>query len=295
MHRGCFVWTPTPPLSGRRTPHPGPARVCLRTHLGRVGPAGLQGAFSRASPSPVAVLSFVHFWFVRPIPGWGCPVCGCFRVFVFSSSFFFLVAPPLSLSFQDFRPGLPWALASCGPPAPPSRFLLFLFCFFLFFVLFPLPPPPDRFLFFSAPLACLFAAFFFVFFLRWCAGNAVFALVCVSCAVGCAGVCCCGPCAPAGPFCACAVSLVAPCSVCVVACLAAVSWCVLCFARCCVACLCSASFFPCAAAPWCRCLVPCCGPWLCCLLGCGAALLWWSFVVRCGAVCVVSCWWCRVV
>ena len=28
MHRGCFVWTPTPPLAGRRSPRPGPARVC---------------------------------------------------------------------------------------------------------------------------------------------------------------------------------------------------------------------------------------------------------------------------
>ena len=29
MHRGCFVWTPTPPLAGRRTPRPGPVRVCV--------------------------------------------------------------------------------------------------------------------------------------------------------------------------------------------------------------------------------------------------------------------------
>ena len=29
MHRGCFVWTPTPPLAGWRTPRPGPARVCV--------------------------------------------------------------------------------------------------------------------------------------------------------------------------------------------------------------------------------------------------------------------------
>ena len=28
MHRGCFVWTPTPPLSDGRTQHPGP-RVCV--------------------------------------------------------------------------------------------------------------------------------------------------------------------------------------------------------------------------------------------------------------------------
>ena len=29
VHWGCFVWTPTPPLSGRRTPRPGPACVFL--------------------------------------------------------------------------------------------------------------------------------------------------------------------------------------------------------------------------------------------------------------------------
>ena len=29
MHWGCFVWTPTPPLAGRRTPRPGPVRVCV--------------------------------------------------------------------------------------------------------------------------------------------------------------------------------------------------------------------------------------------------------------------------
>ena len=29
VHRGSFVWTPTPPLSGGRMPHPGPVRVRL--------------------------------------------------------------------------------------------------------------------------------------------------------------------------------------------------------------------------------------------------------------------------
>ena len=41
MHRGCFVWTPTPPLAGRRTPRPGPVRacVCLLFLAGSGGPA----------------------------------------------------------------------------------------------------------------------------------------------------------------------------------------------------------------------------------------------------------------
>ena len=29
MQRGCFLWTLTPPLLGRRTPRPGHVRVCL--------------------------------------------------------------------------------------------------------------------------------------------------------------------------------------------------------------------------------------------------------------------------
>ena len=84
MHRGCFVWTPTPPLSGRRTPRPGPARVCVRALLGRVGRAGLPGAFwFPAIPSWGLVLTFVRWlvtrkcrrralWVQLPaVPGWG--------------------------------------------------------------------------------------------------------------------------------------------------------------------------------------------------------------------------------
>ena len=39
MHRGCFVWTPTPPLLGRRKPRPGPVCVCVcvLSWPGRVG------------------------------------------------------------------------------------------------------------------------------------------------------------------------------------------------------------------------------------------------------------------
>ena len=38
MHRGCFVWTLTPPLLGRRTPRSGPVCVCVCVPLlpGRV-------------------------------------------------------------------------------------------------------------------------------------------------------------------------------------------------------------------------------------------------------------------
>ena len=64
------------------------------------------------------------------------PACGCSCVFFF--------APPLSLAFCVFPPGVPWALASCAPPPllvffsllPPCVFLpvfVFFFSFFFFF------------------------------------------------------------------------------------------------------------------------------------------------------------------
>ena len=84
MDRGCFVWTPTPPLEGRRTPRPGPVRVCVLALLGRVGRAGVPGAFWCASPFPLAVLSFCFAW---PPPGWGCPRLGPF--FALPSAFAF--------------------------------------------------------------------------------------------------------------------------------------------------------------------------------------------------------------
>ena len=41
MHRGCLVWMRTPPLTGRRTPHPGPVHVCVCSSVlaGSGGPA----------------------------------------------------------------------------------------------------------------------------------------------------------------------------------------------------------------------------------------------------------------
>ena len=293
MQRGCFVWTPTHPLAGLRMPRPHPARVCVRALLGRVGRVGLSSAFWCASPSPVAALCV---FLVRSAPpGWANPVCGCFRFL-----FFFPLLRLRCLCRCVFSglgcPG-PWRLVVLPLP-PPSLVLFLAFSLFSFFLFPSLSPPPA--LFFSLLLFVCLLPFFFVVFLL--------SLECRSCGVW-AGLCVlrCGLCwcvllwalCPGGGRFALVLCrwLLPGCafSVCAVACLAAVSWCVLCFARCCVACLCSAWFFPPAAAPSCRCLVPCRGPWLCSLLGCGAAQLWWSFVVRCGAVCVVSCWWCRVV
>ena len=125
VHRGCLVWTPTPPLAGRRTPGPGPTRVCVRALLNRVGRAGLPAAFWCASPFlwPFSGRSLV----VQPPPGRGCPVCGCCWVFFLFFSFPPLVAPSLRPASRVFRPQVPWALASCRPRPPPF---------------FPPPPPP---------------------------------------------------------------------------------------------------------------------------------------------------------
>ena len=240
MHRGCFVWTPTPPLLRRRTPRPGPARVCVCVLLlARTGGPASRARFG--APHLFLWRVWLRSSFFRPPPGRGCPVCGCHCVF-FSSSLlrppclrrsvfsgpgclrpwrlvFLLPAPPcfafwglfflclrclsccvasgpgclgpwhlvvlrppprfffaffstfLSLLFRSFRPGVPWALASCGPPArPPSLF---------FFV-----PPPlcfVRFLFFLFPFSA--SAFFFpALVCRLCAARAVW------CVLGC-GVC----------------------------------------------------------------------------------------------------------
>ena len=135
MHRGCFVWMPAPRLLCRRTPRPGPARVCGRAPLGRVGRAGLPGAFWCASPYHVAVLSFFFVW---PPPGWGCPRFGCFFLFFLfffafvPFSFLFLPSPP-------WRPRCLWLFVLPGPGCPaPWRFLFLLRS----------PPPSSRFLFF---------------------------------------------------------------------------------------------------------------------------------------------------
>ena len=56
------------------------SRACVRVLVipGRVGRAGLPGAFCCASPFPLAALSFC---FSRPPPGWGCPSCGSLVAF----------------------------------------------------------------------------------------------------------------------------------------------------------------------------------------------------------------------
>ena len=108
-----------------------------------------------------------------------------FFPFFFPPFFFALPCPCCSVVCGPWCRG-PWRPVVLAPGPPVCVF--FCFCF---------SPPPSFFLFlFFLPLFSLFVCCFFLFCL--CAGSAVLWLVCVSSAVGCAGVCCCGPCALAG-------------------------------------------------------------------------------------------------
>ena len=64
MHRGCFVWTPTPPLAGRRMPRPGlaPGCVCLLLLAG----SGEPPSWARCGAPHLSL------W-----PTWLCALLGC--------------------------------------------------------------------------------------------------------------------------------------------------------------------------------------------------------------------------
>ena len=157
VHRGCFLWTPTPCGSEDATPG-SPVCVRVRALFGRVGRAGLAGVFWWASPClwllcPSTLLgplragvalcltfclpSFFFFFFTVSKPpclllslasGCGCPGLGAVSP-----------PPPLPVFFSPFF--LVACLVSClFPPA-----LLFLLAprspFFRFFVLLRLSLP----------------------------------------------------------------------------------------------------------------------------------------------------------
>ena len=156
------------------------SRACVRVRapLGRVGQASFPGAFWCPPPFPVAGLGTL---FVCWAPsGLGLP---CLWLLLF---FFPFVCLRCHWRSVFPSPGClgPWHRVA--PPPPP---------FFSF-----LPPPSPFFLpvfllFFVCFVFCLFASFFFPAAVCPLCGVWV---VCVSRAVGCVGVCCCGRCAPAG-------------------------------------------------------------------------------------------------
>ena len=152
------------------------SRACVRVLalLGRVGRAGLPGAFWCASPFPLAALSFFFAW---PPPGWHCPCLGPLFALPSPLLLFFFVSPLLSslrplclllsLVSGPWCPG-PWrcvsfvllasrflALRALSPPlcVPPGRWLLPGGCC--------APPPPPPFLCLAVSVAPLRAPFFF--------------------------------------------------------------------------------------------------------------------------------------
>ena len=186
MHPGCFVWTPTPHLSDRRTARPGPARVCLCVVLfARSGRLAFRARFGAPH------LSFSRF--ILPLcsspSGLGLPVL---RFFLFVCHFpslpSSLLAPPPSPALHSSRPSCPgpWhsSFAPTTPQPPPPFFFLLLVLFrcptFLaslrpaaplsltvaFACLRPWVSPPPLFSPFFPPLPCAPVPVFFVFFLH---------------------------------------------------------------------------------------------------------------------------------
>ena len=123
MHRGCFVWTPTPPLAGRRTPRPGPVRVCVCSAFlagsGRLASRARSGAPHlflwppwlsalprplRAGVAPFLSLCLPLFFFaLLPLRA---SVVSCFLWFPapgalgLGAFFFFSAPPPVLFSFS---------------------------------------------------------------------------------------------------------------------------------------------------------------------------------------------------
>ena len=136
MHRGCFVWTLTPPLAGRRTPRPGPARVCVcllflagsgrPAFWARCGapylflwPLWLSASLGRSVPCVflffLLVCAPVVSRFLR-FPAPGALGLGAVLCVFFSSRLSASCAPSLFFSFLLGR----WLLlgAWCPPPLP---------------------------------------------------------------------------------------------------------------------------------------------------------------------------------
>ena len=169
MHWGCFVWTPTPPLLGRRMPRPGPARVCVwvpclagsgrPAYLARSGASHPSSGRSwcalclfsplRAGVAPFVVVVGLLFFSLSLPPC--APVVSCFACFPARGALGLgvLLLPPLFFSLPPVVSGVScfpaWgALGLCAlsSPRPPPLFfplvssfffLFFLFCFSSFF------------------------------------------------------------------------------------------------------------------------------------------------------------------
>ena len=208
------------------------------------------------------------------------------------SPFFFLRL--LSLAFRGSQPGVAWALALCGPPAWPFSLPFFSFSIFFFFPP-PLPPLPFLFFFLFFVFSFPFSASAF-FFLLPCRGVPVVRFSGWFVRPGLGGVLVCV-----------AVSLGAPllCPFCVCCCLLRCGV-MVCFVLCLV--LCGVPVLGLVLAPRCCPLLPSPGPlsWpvvvfcpgvrccvvlvcrLSCGVRCGAVLFRLRWLVLCGVAC--GCW-----
>ena len=159
LNRGCFAWTPTPPLSGWRTPRPGPAPVGLCVLF----LAGSDGAASRVcfcAPHPSCG------WFVLllclALSGLGSPG-SCPFVGVPPPPAPFFCAPAVSGFLLFYGPGCPRPWHPCPPPASGPC------CgFFSFFFPLPFPPGPLHLVFVSFLPAGFGVCFLCVCFLPAC-------------------------------------------------------------------------------------------------------------------------------
>ena len=164
MHRGCFVWTPTPPLSGRRTPRPVSARVCVCVPL-LAGSGGQASGARFCVTHPFLWQVLVRSLLARPPRAW----VALFVVVAVFRLFFFFLTVRLVLSGVRCFP----ARAALGPCV----------------LLSPRPPPPYFFLLRFPPPFFLFICFLlllFFLFLPWCAGCAVHGWFVSVCVLGCA-------------------------------------------------------------------------------------------------------------
>ena len=122
MHRGCFVWTLTPPVAGRRTPRPGPVRVCVCSSV----LAGSGGPASRARSG----VTHLFFWplclsaLLGPLRAGFAPVLVlCFPAVSSFALFSFFVSP----LFFSLRPLCLLLSLVSGPGCPrPWLFVLFV-------------------------------------------------------------------------------------------------------------------------------------------------------------------------
>ena len=121
MHRGCFLWTSSPPLAGRSTPRPGPVRVCVYSSV--LARSGGPASWSRFGAPHLSSGSFVLLLCSAPSV-LGLPLLWFFGCLPPPPRFFFLPAFPFSarppclfpvLGALDFG-----ALFFFPPPPPPA-------------------------------------------------------------------------------------------------------------------------------------------------------------------------------